>query len=545
MADTIVLQENGTTTVVIDGAALLAPLVDAAQGSADAAAADRALAEAAVIAATAAAGSDTAARTAANSESWREGQALIYGLDHTTPSGDFWESLKATETVGIFAQDGSNTRIHICWKDSEKGFPQGGVLTRLVVRTGKFEERPATALATTTGAKLQAWVVRPTATPSSTNGVAITFSLVHKLGEIAMADNQADYSDDLGFVGYWPVNAGDMVALRVVGAAIRYGANGGGTHEYDDAYSSLVSVADTTLEAFSTNRASTILAGPNGGRRFFHRATIIKSDAQTAGAGPNSLLRLGADGRIPPHVASANENPWADKKIAVLGSSISTYTGGGTGAQKGHMPMAMEALDANYINFAVGGSYGLWPATNIGGASAFVAGTEAEFVARYGAGGDPGQYSYERKIIGQSFDAVIMPDCINDTNASGNFSIGTDGSTDRSTLWGAFSRMIEAILTDRPQCAIFLQTPAHRWASYPTPGTAPTEQANRIQYADAMYAIALKYGLPAPIDYIRYGGISAIRVKNGTGLIDTIHPAETNGPKPAMARMIYSRFVSA
>ena len=481
------------------------------------------------------AGDTSTARTSTSMEEMaKAGRTRRATLDHTpTYEWDFFDSLKLSETIGLFPA-GSNDRIHICWDTSRPGFAEGGVLRELHVRTGAFLDHANTPLVTTTGAKLQAWVVRPTATLPST-AASVTVSKVANVGEVALPDSTADVEDDVVFAGLnIPVNAGDVIALRIIGAGIRFGAN---TVEYAAAMSLLITDATATLTgAISTSKTATAVPGAEAGRRFFHKAIIEKGDAPASANVANGRVALDSAMRIPNFITSRVANPWHGKKVAICGSSISTAQGGGTvTGSTGHWLMTQRMLQFNPSFFAVGSSLGLWPGSSWSAASFYIAGTEAEFVSRYGAGGDPGQYSYERKIIGQSFDAVIMPDCINDTDNPSTFTVGAKGSTDRSTLWGGFSRMIEAILTDRPACQIFLQTPAHRWASY-TSGT-PTEQANRIQFADAMYDIADWYGLPPPIDFIRRGGIGPSSVQAGNGLDDTIHPdtSLTVGPRPQMA----------
>lgn len=485
------------------------------------------------------AGDTTTARTSTSMEEMaKAGRTRRATLDHTpTSEWDFWDSLKASETTQLFPQDGSNSRIHICWDTSRLGFAESGILRELHVRTAPMLDRgTGVALATTTGAKVQAWVVRPSATLPTT-GVSVTVSKVAAIGELTLPDSTADVQDDVHFVGLnIPVLAGDVIALRIVNAGIRYGGNSGGTHEYDAAMSLLITDTDTSLSAIATSKSDTAIVGTSYARRFFHRAIIEKNDAPASGNVAMGTVRLDNAARIPFHVSSRIENPWHGKKVAICGSSISTAGGGGTViGSRGHWLMTAEMLQFNPTFLAVGSGLGQWPGSGWSGASYYIAGTEAEFVSRYGAGGDPGQYSYERRLIGQSFDAIIMPDCINDTNNPALFSIGTRGSTDRSTLWGAFQRMIEAILTDRPACQIFLQTPAHRWANY-TSGT-PSEQANRIQWADAMKEIADWYGLPPVIDFIRRGGIGPSSVQAGNGLDDGIHPdvSLTVGPRPQMA----------
>ncbi len=491
-----------------------------------------------------------AAITAANSEGIREGNTRLVGIDRTTAGIDQWDSLKTSETTSVFAQDGSNSRWHISWMATQKGFAEDGVIVMDEIRTGLLPERNNGTLSTTTGAKVQSILVRPNATPSDVNGAAITFTKVADIGEEPLLDNQTNYRDNVAIVPPVPIPhlAGDMVARRVIGAGIRYGANSGGTHEYDDTRSAIVSIADQTLAgSFATPQATTLTTGANGGRRFFGRTTSIKAGTLSGERGPRSLLRLDADGRIPVQVSRLADNPWHGKKVAFFGSSISTYTGGGSGAIKGHLRTIAEALQCNVYDYAVGGSYGLWPPTSVtpgGGVSAYHGMTAAEELARYGTA----IYSYENRWINDGpFDAVVFPDLINDTN-SAVFSIGTQGSTDRATLWGNFSRRIEYVLTQNPRCLIFLQTPAHEWAAYGGSG-APTVStvggSTRRQWVAALEAIRSAYGLPPLINFIEYGGISSYRVQSGTGLIDSIHPAEVNGPKPQMAQHGYDIMRSA
>jgi hypothetical protein len=479
------------------------------------------------------------ARTTSNSEGWRAGREQRRAIDHTiSTEWDFYESLKVGESIQLFAQDGSNSRIHLCWDTTRRGFAEGGILTEITLRTGRFLDRTNTAMPTTTGAKVQMWIMRPSATLPTTAS-SVTVSKIAAIGEATLPDSQSDVRDDVTFTGLnIPVQAGDVPAFRVINAGIRFASTSGGTTEYDAAMSLLITDTDLDIAtALGTSKTATAGAlSSSGNRRFFHKATIVKNDHQASHNTPRGYVKLNAQARIPAAISRDSENAAHALKIAVTGSSISTWTGGGTGAIKGHIPMAMEMLQCDWDNFAVGGGFGLFPTALFGSAvSQHITGTEAEFVTLFG-GSDPGQYSYQRRLIGQGYDICILPDMINDTNAGAAFSIGVKGNTSPATLWGGLSRLIEALIDDN--CLPVLQTPAHRWATYSTPGTTPTEQANRILWADAMEEIANWYSIPI-INYIKRGGIGPSRVKDGTGLIDTIHPAETNGPKPQMAQLVY------
>lgn len=478
--------------------------------------------------------------TAANVETMREGAATMVTLDHTSTDVDLWSSLRAGETIQLFAQDGSNTRIHICWENGATGLLSAGKLTEFELHTGIFWNRSNTALATTTGAKVQAWVVRPTATPSDVHGAAISVNLVKPIGEWALPDNQTDLRDNVKFLNLnIDVQDGDVCAYRIIGAGIRYGANSGGGTEYDNSRSALFSVADLTLDgAFASTRSSTVNAGTSG-RRFFHRTKVVKNNAFLPGRGPNQALRLNRTGRTPVGVTRNADNPFHGKRVAVFGSSISTYTGGGTGALKGHIPMLMEMLQCDPRFYAQGGSYGLWPPTGAtpGGTYLAYSGmTAAEELARFGTAIS----SYENRWINDGpFDAVLIHDLMNDTNVPSVFTLGTQGSTDPATVWGNLTRQIDYALAQNPVCMIFLQAPAHVWETYGGSGT-PTEQTNRMQYVQTLKDIVAYYrGQVALINYAEFGGISAKAVAAGKGLIDSIHPAETNGPKPRMAMIGY------
>jgi hypothetical protein len=480
------------------------------------------------------------ARVTSNTESWREGQTLAYSLDHTVAFWDHWDP-GSGGAQGRFDQDGSNSRIHASWKTDQLGFAESGFLIDLEIHTGQWARGVGSppALTTTTGAKVQAWVMRPTATLPTT-AVSMTANRVATIGEIALPDGQTDVRDHVKWSGLnIPVQAGDFIAFRIIAAGTRFLSGTGGVF---DTFCS-VQFNDTDLDiatAMATAKTANVVTTA-ARRSFLHRATVVKSDHLAADNVPRGRLKLNAAARIPRHISREADNPWFGKKIALLGSSISTYAGGGSGAVKGHWPRVFEALGCDAHIFAVGSGFGLWPASTGTPAAFFISGTEAEFVARYGAGGDPGQHSYERRILGQGFDAVIFPDLINDTNAPATYSVGTQGSTDRSTLWGAFQRMSDAMVADNPDIMIFLQSPAHRWANYGGSGV-PTEQANRITFTDGMIAFGDWNGWPV-IDFIRNGGISAARVAAGVGLIDNIHPSTSLGARQQMARYAYSVMV--
>ena len=219
--------------------------------------------------------------------------------------------------------------------------------------------------------------------------------------------------------------------------------------------------------------------------------------------------------------------PFAGKNGAIVGSSISTPSGGGNANDTGHLTSGLIKLGATAANYAVGGSYVCWAPTATGTSveNQTIGATAAELTARFGTGF--AQYSYENKLVGKGFDFIIMPDGINDTNLSA-FTVGTfTGSYgDPSTLYGVYRRMIEAILTAEPGQKIFLQTPMHPWVSNYSGTGAPTEQTNRRQWRDAMVDLADKYSLAGVMDYIKSAGCSAPVVQAGQGLFDTTHPTQ-------------------
>lgn len=422
-----------------------------------------------------------------------------------------------------FAFANTTSFLFASYDGASPGFSRGGRLTEITIYAGA-----AVPAGTPT---IQAGIFRPRTTPpAALSSAAITWDPVFNLGEWPLTvlagttTTEPIVIKDLDVV----VQAGDFLFVRGPnGFGLPYGTNTGGTHEYDDVYFVSAELSDLTTAALDVPFS----AGTGGAHfRFLHKVRIQEGPLNSAYDGPNARPRLDGSGNLPLSAARVPALPMKGTGGVILGSSISTPSGGGNGADTGHWPRALDFLQAIADNYAVGGSFACWKVASPSGAAVenkTCLATAAELTARFGAGF--AQYSYQNLVLGKGYRWVVMPDWINDSNAPGNFSIGTYSTADPATLspqtlYGAWQRAIAEIQADATIQRIYFQTPFHVWASYASPGTLPTEQANRRQARTAMIDLNDKMNCNGVIDYIAYAGVDAYKVKGGTGLYDTIHP---------------------
>ncbi len=416
---------------------------------------------------------------------------------------------EATGSVATFAN--TTVSANIFYKGASPGFDKSGYLNSIRIDAGS--NIPAACM-------LQIWVVRPATTPPAATSGSYAVSLVQPVGTFDLSSlGMQTSAAAINIKGLSiRVQAGDLLMFRgPSGFGFFFGSGTG----YSDDYQSSVTLADTSISALDGGATVT---GSGTNRRLLYSYRVIDAPYLANTDGPNALVRTDSTGVVAPATGTVAQFPLRGKRVAIVGSSISTYAGGGDATDIGHIPQGMAKLGAQQFNFAVGGSFVCWAPTATGTSveNQTIGATAAELTARFGA--PYAQYSYENRLVGQGYDAIVMPDGMNDTNLAA-FTVGTfTGSYgDPATLYGVFRRMIEAILAAEPGQRIFLQSPMHPWATYGGTG-APTEQANRRQWRDAMYDLADKYSLAGVLDYIKYAGCSSPVVAAGSGLFDTIHP---------------------
>lgn len=429
---------------------------------------------------------------------------------------------KAQLTTGLVSNFANTFNQHILFYDATAiGFPTAGYLSEI-----RFEEGsniPA-------GCKIQVWIIRPTSTVPVTASGTFTAIKVANWGEFDLSSYGAStFAPAINLKGrLLKVVAGDMIMLRgPAGFGWRIGSSTG--YSNDLQASTTVAFSDLTMASLDNLEFGiTVQATPR--RLFWSYKLVNKYISMPDGAG--GVATLDSLGNLANSCARLADLPLKNKAIVFAGSSISTVGGGGGTNDLGHLKAVIPLLQCAGTNVAIGGSFCQWSpsvATGTSLESQTIGATIAELTARFGGGA--AQYSFENKLLGHGYYGFVLPDCINDTNLGSLGGVGTwadaqGASSNPITYYGVMSRLIEAILTENPSARIWLQTPFHRWASYTTPATYPTEQANREAYRAAAYDLCARYGLAGVIDYMGKVPCNRINVKNGTGLFDTIHPTQ-------------------
>lgn len=254
-------------------------------------------------------------------------------------------------------------------------------------------------------------------------------------------------------------------------------------------------------------------------RQFFVGAEVI-SKALLVGRQwankPGGYVGVDESGFI--DVGRVPEMRWRDKKIIWVGTSIPAGNSPSYPAQAG------EDLQANLVNEAAGSSHINWYGTDALSLSATIAELTAAFP------GNEGQ-SYENKLIGKGADLVVFDHGYNDRWMVSAYLGAFD--SDRTTFYGAFSYVIEALYADNPSVKIAFVVPPSRYTGAIGAGGASTTATNDA-LRGAIFAVAAYYGAPI-IDLPRLCGFNA--TNHLLYFPDGIHPSQA--ATDHIARVLY------
>lgn len=237
--------------------------------------------------------------------------------------------------------------------------------------------------------------------------------------------------------------------------------------------------------------------------KLYEKSELDTSGGLTYGRRPDGGHFIGrfAFGRL--------ESQWTGKKVLVVGTSITegynaTNVGG---VRQGFIVKAIrDAHGALLDNQGVASSRIMW----LGNNALSLGATQAELT---GAGYDPAQ-SYEVKVLGKNADLYIFDHGYNDRSGT----LGTITDTNPNTFYGAFNRVIGALLTEKPSAQIAFITPPSLYS--PVGGGL---NAGTAEKRTAIFALGEKYCAPV-LDLSIRAGMNATQA--GTFLPDTVHPSQ-------------------
>jgi lysophospholipase L1-like esterase len=229
------------------------------------------------------------------------------------------------------------------------------------------------------------------------------------------------------------------------------------------------------------------------------------------------IVRVGAKR----YVRQQPANQWTGKKIIYTGTSIPWSF-----APNSYPTQLGKLLGATVINNSISGSTIIFKAPDGAGdlGSYGMSGTYAELIAA----GFSQNYSYENRIMPYpDADLIFIDHGTNDWSRI-QTSLGTINGTDKSTFYGAFNAIINAVHAARPRARIVLVTPPNAWV-YGGEGSAQTQRENMQAIGAAIRAIGINRGLPV-CDLMSLCGITSKNVTYWTS--DGLHP------NPVMAKKI-------
>lgn len=391
-------------------------------------------------------------------------------------------------------------RIVIGWVNGSPGFLKAGTLTTL---------RLPPCGDVSAGAKFQAWVVRPTTAPGA-NGSSLSVTKVATIGEIAVTD-RTKYHEFAGLS--IPVLAGDLIALRPINAGLRWGD---AATEYTNLFFLDSGVlADQTLAALDGGLTATVASS----RKFDMYAEVAPGPYRASDSGPGAVVRRDSSGNLPASVYRSADAPWAGLKIAAVGTSITA--GAAATGNNGYIPRLAQMLQCQVQNNGVGSSGIVWDGLR----ALSLGATQAQLTA---AGFSPLQ-SYEVKVLGQAADLFIFDHGYNDRDMP----IGTIADATAATFYGAYNKVLGALIAERPSQRFMLITPHSVFSPFAEGQHATTENIRQ-----AMLALAQKYCCPI-LDWTYTTQLSASQASTflpGDG----VHP---NDAWHAMATRVLYQFI--
>lgn len=292
-----------------------------------------------------------------------------------------------------------NGNLDISYDSTSVGFAQGGLLTSVTVYPSNY---------VSSGASIQAWVIRPSGFPTSCcNPETITFTVIAQIGEL----------DDVNAGTFWkfdglsiPVDAGDLIAFRTNNRGLMMGVGSSLFSNYREIWlnsSNISSLSDTSINGLTTGQHVSLTATVNG-RAPFWQATILPGPSYVAANQPSTVLRLDSNGNIPDRIGRSYDMPWRAKKVIWVGTSIPALSDSNGPA---YPTLVGSALQANLDNASEGSSRMTWDGTYC---IALMA-TIAQLTAAPGCGSaDASQYSYQNLVLGQGENFLVIDHAHND-----------------------------------------------------------------------------------------------------------------------------------
>lgn len=134
-------------------------------------------------------------------------------------------------------------------------------------------------------------------------------------------------------------------------------------------------------------------------------------------------------------------------------------------------------------------------------------------------------------------DCIIIMGGTNDSTYKGGKDMGEVGVLNNNTFKGAYSTIIEGLLTRNPATRVMLMTPPRSYT------TSYEERTATKQYAEATVEVAKYYGLPC-LDFYDTLGWNAVTAPwcardftgENSGSVDTLHFSDAIGPR--VGRMV-------
>jgi len=394
---------------------------------------------------------------------------------NTTPIDGF-----IVNNTSLFV-DNSNYGINWIFAPTDSFVPYNGYVSKFSVKLTNAE----------VGRTVRFYILRQT--------TGLNYTIIYDSGNIvAELSNLNTYSPITGAVS---VQANDIIGVKVnyISSAnsIRFRDSGGAAIATTVRFSGVASVGNTYLFTAEENK-----------RKFFVDATVIGTDLVVSkfwGNKPNGYVGLNSDGYIYNSIGKVSELPWSGKKIIWVGTSIPAGMSPSYPAQVGSF------LNANLVNESVGSSGIIWDGTRALSLSATIAELTASFP------GNEAQ-SYQNKLIGKAPDLVVFDHGHNDRLQATGVRLGTLTSTDKSTFYGAFNFVINALYADNPNVKIVFITPPNRFTVSGTQTTAMDDTRN------AILALANKYGAPV-CDLMKLANFNEKNYSVWTS--DGTHPTQT------------------
>ncbi|WP_219209230.1 SGNH/GDSL hydrolase family protein [Variovorax boronicumulans] len=196
---------------------------------------------------------------------------------------------------------------------------------------------------------------------------------------------------------------------------------------------------------------------------------------------------------------------WENKRILAVGTSITA--GAAAPYRDGFVDRAVRWHGATLVNAAVGSSGIVWD----GKRARSLGATRAELTEK---GFDPDQ-SFESRLLGKRVDLVLFDHGYNDRDHP----LGSIDDQTPSTLYGAYNRVIKALLAEQPDVQMVFITPPTLLTPY---SAGRDEHTGTAAVREAVFAIAKKYDSRV-LDMTHLAGFDRADMDAGA-FLDSVHP---------------------